>query len=179
MPFAPQLLGELDTDLVALLRGYFSRTKALIGVISHIAVHFVKQFLNGQHFPERSIPAAVDAGDEHGLILSGFLPIARVTEHNLQIRVLRFFRISGVFNHSAHTVLDGPDFGYCHPASPAFSRWKQVCIMACAMVCSCSATTSGGMLVHSCCSRSSWPYARYSAGGTAEYTSFPRLHLRR
>lgn len=121
VPFAPQLPGELDPDLMALLRSDFSRAKTLIGVISYIAVHFVVLLLNGQHLPERGIPSAVDTGDEHGLLLPGFLPIARITEHGLQIRTLCFFRVLGVFHHPAHAVLDGPDFGYCHPASPSFS----------------------------------------------------------
>ena len=106
---APHLLCQLHTDLMAPLRGDFTRLETLIAVPCDILVLFAISLLGQDHLSERRLLQAVDSGDKG--TVCGFLWVLDVRKHIEEILGALgdgFLRVLNVSDQVAEPSLDVP-----------------------------------------------------------------------
>ena len=108
-PVAPHLLCQLHTDLMAPLRGDFTRLETLIAMPCDILVLFAISLLGQDHLSERRLLQAVDGGDKGAV--RGFLWVLDVRKHIEKIfgaLGYSFLRVLNVGDQVTEPTLDVP-----------------------------------------------------------------------
>ena len=125
-PVAPHLLCQLHADLVAPLRGNFSRFEALIAVPGDIVVLLAVPSFGQNHLLECRLPQTVDGGDK-GAVRSFLrvLDVRKDIEKVLSAFGNGFLRVFNVGDQVTEPTLDVPQAGGSHHDTSCKNRTRR------------------------------------------------------
>ena len=124
---APHLPCQLHADLMAPLRGDFSRLEALIAMPRNVLILFAVPLLGQDHLPQSRLLQAVDSGDKRAV--RSFLRVLDVRKHIEEVfGAFRdsFLRVFYIGNQVSEVALDVPQAGGRHVRSPPATAERAV-----------------------------------------------------